>query len=85
MAPIASSHQEAAHILARSALVYLSQRDLKVRGAQGVTLGVIAAYVVAIAILWNIPYLRYVLWPFKVRQTVAPHLLDRPTDLHHRC
>lgn len=30
------------------------------------TLGVIAAYVVIIAILWNIPYVRYVLWPFKV-------------------
>ena len=41
-------------------------RDLKVQGAQGVTLGVIAAYVVGIAILWNVPYLRYVLWPFKV-------------------
>lgn len=34
--------------------------------AQKVTLGVIAAYVVVIAILWNIPYVRYVLWPFKM-------------------
>ncbi|PNY23484.1 Uncharacterized protein TCAP_06544 [Tolypocladium capitatum] len=33
---------------------------------QQVTLGVIAAYVVAIAILWNVPYLRMTLWPFKV-------------------
>ncbi|KAK5996993.1 hypothetical protein PT974_02342 [Cladobotryum mycophilum] len=32
---------------------------------QQVTLGVIAAYVVAIAILWNVPYLRMILWPFK--------------------
>ncbi|KAG6358939.1 hypothetical protein INS49_012459 [Diaporthe citri] len=34
--------------------------------AQKITLGVIAAYVVVIAILWNIPYVRYVLWPFKM-------------------
>ena len=33
---------------------------------QAVTLGVIAAYAVAIAILWNVPYLRNILWPFKV-------------------
>ena len=44
----------------------LTKRALKVRGAQGVTLGVIAVYVVIIALLWNIPYVRYVLWPFKV-------------------
>ncbi|EMD01269.1 hypothetical protein BAUCODRAFT_29714 [Baudoinia panamericana UAMH 10762] len=44
----------------------LSGRNLSVRGAQGVTLGVIAAYVVIIALLWNIPYVRYVLWPFKM-------------------
>ncbi|KAH8785142.1 peptidase M50B-like-domain-containing protein [Diaporthe sp. PMI_573] len=31
--------------------------------AQKITLGVIAAYIVGIAILWNIPY---VLWPFKM-------------------
>jgi hypothetical protein len=36
---------------------------------QKVTLGVIAAYVVAIAILWNVPYLKMILWPFKVRPT----------------
>jgi hypothetical protein len=33
---------------------------------QAVTLGVIAAYVVGIAILWNVPYVRMVLWPFKM-------------------
>jgi hypothetical protein len=27
---------------------------------------VIAAYVVVIALLWNLPYVRWVLWPFKV-------------------
>ena len=66
MAPIAHAYHETAHILVRSAAGLLLQRDLKVRGAQGVTLGVIAAYVVGIAILWNVPYLRYVLWPFKM-------------------
>lgn len=53
---------------------YLASRDLTVRGAQGVTLGVIAVYVVAIAILWNIPYLHYVLWPFKVCSPPSPKL-----------
>ncbi|KAF4973032.1 hypothetical protein FZEAL_9436 [Fusarium zealandicum] len=33
---------------------------------QRVTLGVIGAYVVIIAILWNVPYIRMVLWPFKM-------------------
>ena len=69
MAPIDSNHRVVAQILARSAVAVLAQRDLTVKGAQGVTLGVIAAYVVGIAILWNIPYLRYVLWPFKVRRS----------------
>lgn len=44
----------------------LSRRDLTVNDTQKVTLGVIAAYIVGIAILWNVPYVRYVLWPFKV-------------------
>jgi hypothetical protein len=46
--------------------VLLSRRDLTVNDAQKVTLGIIAAYVVAIALLWNLPYIRWVLWPFKV-------------------
>ena len=46
----------------------LATRDLQnPNHTQQVTLGVIAAYVVGIAILWNVPYLRMVLWPFKVR------------------
>lgn len=70
MAPITYTNNEVAHLLARGTLVLLSRRgNLTVRGAQGVTLGVIAAYVVGIAILWNVPYLRYVLWPFKVSLT----------------
>lgn len=47
----------------------LSLRSLaKPTHTQGVTLGVIAAYVVIIAILWNVPYVRMILWPFKVRK-----------------
>jgi len=64
MAPLLDS--TAAPLLARAA-VELSKRDLSVNGAQKVTLGVIVAYVVVIALLWNIPYVRNVLWPFKVR------------------
>lgn len=45
------------------------KRDLTVNHTQAVTLGVMAAYVVVIAILWNLPFLRYSLWPFKVRYT----------------
>lgn len=45
----------------------LIRRSLSVTSdAQKISLGVIAAYVVGIAILWNIPYVRYVLWPFKM-------------------
>jgi hypothetical protein len=44
----------------------LSRRGLTVNHTQAVTLGVMAAYVVVIALLWNIPYIRWVLWPFKV-------------------
>lgn len=44
----------------------LSRRSLSVNHTQGVTLGVIAAYAVVIALLWNLPYVRWSLWPFKV-------------------
>ncbi|KAK9802348.1 putative Peptidase M50B-like-domain-containing protein [Seiridium cardinale] len=45
----------------------LSRRDLSVSSdAQKVTLGIIAVYVVVIAILWNLPYVRWSLWPFKM-------------------
>ncbi|KAI0829563.1 peptidase M50B-like-domain-containing protein [Hypoxylon sp. FL0890] len=45
----------------------VSRRDLTVTSdAQKVTLGIIAAYVVIIAILWNVPYVRWSLWPFKM-------------------
>lgn len=44
----------------------LARRDLSVNSTQKVTLGIIAIYVVVIGLLWNIPYVRNVLWPFKM-------------------
>ncbi|KAF2749975.1 hypothetical protein M011DRAFT_439436 [Sporormia fimetaria CBS 119925] len=44
----------------------LSRRGLSVNKTQSITLGVIAAYVVIIALLWNLPYVRWSLWPFKM-------------------
>ncbi|KAL2197458.1 peptidase M50B-like-domain-containing protein [Corynascus similis CBS 632.67] len=49
-----------------SSTVLLSRRDLTVNDAQKVTLGIIAAYVVGIALLWNLPYIKWILWPFKM-------------------
>jgi hypothetical protein len=48
------------------------RRSLSVNSTQGTTLGVIAAYVVVIALLWNLPYVRWSLWPFKVRLALFP-------------
>lgn len=57
----------------------LSPRGLAVSSdAQKVTLGIIAVYVVAIAILWNLPYVRWSLWPFKVRPA-APRPSSSPS------
>jgi len=44
----------------------LSRRGLSVNHTQGVTLGIIGVYVVVIALLWNLPYVRWSLWPFKM-------------------
>ena len=52
--------------LARFSAHHLQRRALSVNSTQKVTLGVIAAYTVIIALLWNIPYIRWSLWPFKV-------------------
>ncbi|KAJ6186684.1 hypothetical protein N7519_007985 [Penicillium mononematosum] len=57
-AALAQSAETAPHQLAR--------RDLTVNHTQAVTLGVMGAYVVVIALLWNLPYIRWVLWPFKM-------------------
>ncbi|KAL2001580.1 hypothetical protein VTN02DRAFT_1559 [Thermoascus thermophilus] len=53
-----SAHESSSGLLLR--------RQLTVNGTQKVTLGVIAAYVVVIALLWNLPYVRWSLWPFKM-------------------
>ncbi|KAM0111484.1 hypothetical protein ACP6JB_002682 [Aspergillus fumigatus] len=45
---------------------HLLKRDLSVNHTQAVTLGVMGAYVVVIALLWNLPYVRWSLWPFKM-------------------
>lgn len=52
--------------LAQPHLHSFERRGLGVNHTQGVTLGVLIAYVVIIGILWNVPYIRWVLWPFKV-------------------
>jgi hypothetical protein len=52
--------------------VPLNRRALEVDHTQAVTLGVCIVYVVVIALLWNLPYIRWVLWPFKVRSPPPP-------------
>lgn len=66
MAPV-SGNLIGRAVVTASAAATLARRDLSVNHTQAVTLGVIVAYVVVIALLWNIPYIRWVLWPFKVR------------------
>lgn len=51
---------------AAQATPHLAQRSLTVDHTQAITLGVMAVYVVVIALLWNLPYVRWSLWPFKV-------------------
>jgi hypothetical protein len=57
--------------LAQPHLHQLGKRGLTVNHTQGVTLGVICAYVVVIALLWNLPYVKWSLWPFKVSSIVS--------------
>ena len=64
MAPITSLDTRRALLTASHVL---AKRDLSVNHTQSVTLGVMAAYVVVIALLWNLPYVRWSLWPLKVR------------------
>jgi Zn-dependent protease with chaperone function len=59
---------------------HIYKRDLTVNRTQAVTLGVMGAYVVVIALLWNLPYLRYSLWPFKVRTEPKPEKQNQPTN-----
>jgi hypothetical protein len=83
----ARSWRSAAPHVARAAAttgsaVLLSRRDLPVNDAQKVTLGIIAAYVVAIALLWNLPYIRWVLWPFKVCLSLSSPPRGSPLPSH---
>jgi len=57
--------------IARLSAQHLQRRSLTVDSTQKLTLGVIAIYVVGIALLWNIPYVRWSLWPFKVSSNPA--------------
>jgi hypothetical protein len=69
MAPVLKTASFVARTaLSAGLLQSLQRRDLSVDSTQKVTLGIIAVYVVVIALLWNIPYVRGVLWPFKVGQ-----------------
>ncbi|KAF2265561.1 hypothetical protein CC78DRAFT_615716 [Lojkania enalia] len=52
--------------IAQPHLHHFARRGLSVNHTQAVTLGIIAVYIVVIALLWNIPYVRWVLWPFKM-------------------
>lgn len=71
-AAVVAAGPEVARLARRDAV---SRRDLTVTSdAQKVTLGIIAAYVVIIAILWNVPYVRWSLWPFKVDLISPVHL-----------
>ncbi|KAI1004185.1 hypothetical protein K3495_g4027 [Podosphaera aphanis] len=58
--------------LTRRSVDQLMRRGLTVNHTQSVTLGIIVAYTVIIAILWNLPYVRWSLWPFKML-TIAFH------------
>lgn len=55
---------------------HLVKRSLTVNHTQAVTLGIMAVYVVVIALLWNLPYVRWSLWPFKVSQTLPGRSMD---------
>lgn len=65
MAPSPLSYDDNTAVLASSYHHFLP-RSLSVNSTQKVTVGVIIAYVVIIALLWNLPYVRWSLWPFKM-------------------
>ncbi|KAL3426829.1 hypothetical protein PVAG01_00338 [Phlyctema vagabunda] len=71
-APLRRAVAAAGPGMAKMSAAHLSRRALTVNHTQGVTLGVIAAYAVIIALLWNLPYVRWSLWPFKML-TIAFH------------
>jgi hypothetical protein len=73
MAPFYATLQTRALDAASS---HLAKRDLTVNHTQAVTLGVMGAYVVVIALLWNLPYVRWSLWPFKVGKSYSLCRMD---------
>lgn len=72
------THLSTAALQARDGATFLGRRGLTVSDTEKVTLGIIAAYVVVIALLWNLPYVRWVLWPFKVSHCLNTHCLRSP-------
>lgn len=66
---LAAAPLAARHIMTTASGLHKRERapgSLEVTDTQKVTLGVIAAYTVVIAILWNVPFVRWSLWPFKM-------------------
>jgi len=63
---LTAARHSAPRLARATASAILTRRALTVNDTQKVTLGVIAAYTVAIALLWNLPYIKWVLWPFKM-------------------
>ncbi|KAI1061684.1 hypothetical protein NW752_007164 [Fusarium irregulare] len=69
MAPAlhSDSYASAVEYAAKKTFHSLARRDLQnPNRTQQITLGIIGVYVVVIAILWNVPYVKMVLWPFKM-------------------
>ncbi|KAL0476223.1 peptidase M50B-like domain-containing protein [Neurospora intermedia] len=59
--------KRAAFLLSTTTLLTTTRRDLSLQSdTQKITLGIIFAYMLAIFILWNVPYIRSILWPFKM-------------------
>ncbi|KAI6247854.1 hypothetical protein HI914_04291 [Erysiphe necator] len=75
MAPflsIRSNNVYSMAFLESSQVLGRSLKHFEVNDTQKITLVTISLYTVAIALLWNIPYIRWVLWPFKML-TIAFH------------
>ena len=68
-----------------SAQNLLLRRSLTANSTQKVTLGVIAAYAVVIALLWNLPYVRWSLWPFKVSSKLGSNNSGAGLIHYDRC
>lgn len=75
--------QRAVDTASQAAHHHMMKRDLSVTHTQAVTLGVMGAYVVVIALLWNLPYVRWSLWPFKVYHTHTHFTPNFATDYYY--